>query len=132
LPVEEEQVSEDREVWEKELWKVCQEQIEIFMKSRGMKSFWTIGSRGNMVEIHAVQENSRSEHPRQEFVKSDFTKVITTVDRERNMDCRFGPEEFVDLEIGKEEQVARKSPKARGCEGSWPMVTVHGHIKEES
>jgi hypothetical protein len=54
---------------------------------------------------------------------------ITDVDHEKNKDCRSSPEEFVDSEVGKEEEVTRKSPKIRGREGSWPTVVTHGHIK---
>lgn len=51
------------------------------------------------------------------------------VDREKNVDRRFGPGEFVDSRIEKREQAARKSSEARSREGSWPTIVVRGHIK---
>jgi hypothetical protein len=58
--------------------------------------------------------------------------LITVVDHEENVDCRSGPREFVDSEIREKEKEAHESSEAWDREGSWPMVIVHGHIKEKS
>jgi hypothetical protein len=61
----------------------------------------------------------------------EFTKVITAIDHERNEDHRYCPKEFIDSEIGKEEEATCESPEVRGRKGSCSMVIVCGHINEE-
>jgi len=42
----------------------------------------------------------------------------------------LGPEVLADLKIGKEEQATHETTEMWGQEGRWPIVIVHGHIKE--
>jgi hypothetical protein len=59
--------------------------------------------------------------------------LISVIEREKNVDRRFGPREFVDS--GIEEKGSKKLAKvseAQSRKGSWPMVVVYGHIKGEA
>jgi hypothetical protein len=48
--------------------------------------------------------------------------LIIAIDREKNEDHRYGLEEFVDSEIGKEEKVTRESPEVWGTKGFVPWL----------
>jgi hypothetical protein len=66
---------------------------------------------------------SRREYPRGGLTKSKLMKSITTVDRQRNVDRRSGPEEFTDSEIGKgRRKELTKVPKRGVAKGVGPQT----------
>jgi hypothetical protein len=57
------------------------------------------------------------------FMKFKLAKLITTIDREENEDCRSGPEKFIDSGIGERE--VNISQNFRSTESRRELA--HGH-----
>jgi hypothetical protein len=65
-------VAEDREVWEKELRKVCREKTKVFAKSKERFHSGPLDPEDTWQRSTQFRKVQR-EHPRQELTKSEFT-----------------------------------------------------------
>jgi gas vesicle protein len=87
----------DREVWEKELRKTCREkkkESHEVAESDFNPNRWICKGIWQRINTSFIHDQREKVERRQELAKTEFVKVITVVDRERNMDHRSGPKVF--------------------------------------
>jgi hypothetical protein len=83
------------------------------------------------INISLIHNREKEESRGEKTCEVRTRDSITVLDRKRDVDHRFGPRVFVDLEIGERRKQFAKFLKHSVVKESGPTVIVHGHINEK-